>query len=171
MSIRSSIAADLERECTAHEHFSYTRALLAEAAQALRSQPTVTDEMVDAAIAARLEHAVRCVDPEVCVDDHGPHETWHGCNFNAMKAAITAALTTVTDSAAVKFCREIFAVVNEGDDFDGGTLQDMGVKYGLLIPTEMAEPCGPEGACNCAEYGDFPQTCYRFTAALTGEPA
>ena len=47
----------------------------------------------------------------------------------------------------------------EGDD-----LQDLGVKHGLLVPTEVKEPCGEN--CYCAEYGDFPMTCYRKSILL-----
>lgn len=43
------------------------------------------------------------------------------------------------------------------DAFD---LQDFGVKSGLLVEVEAKEACGE--TCSCAEYGEFPQTCYRF---------
>jgi hypothetical protein len=49
-------------------------------------------------------------------------------------------------------------------DVDGGQLQDAAEKHGLLVAIEVSEPCG-EG-CNCADYGDFPQTCYRPTDTL-----
>lgn len=52
-------------------------------------------------------------------------------------------------------------------NLDGGKLQDLGVKHGLLIPTEVTDVCGEN--CVCEEYGDFPQTCYRFSRILTGE--
>ena len=49
--------------------------------------------------------------------------------------------------------------------FDGGDLQEYAIKYGLLIDTEVAEPCG-EG-CNCAGYGEqFPLTCYRYSDVI-----
>jgi hypothetical protein len=35
-------------------------------------------------------------------------------------------------------------------DVDGGELQELAVKQGLLIPTTVTAPCG-EG-CNCADY-------------------
>lgn len=47
---------------------------------------------------------------------------------------------------------------------DGGELQDTAVDCGLLEPNEVSEPCGEN--CRCAEYGDFPVTCYRPTTAL-----
>lgn len=49
-------------------------------------------------------------------------------------------------------------------DVDGGTLQDAAEKYALLQAVEVTEACG-EG-CNCAGYGDFPQTCYRPTDTM-----
>lgn len=54
----------------------------------------------------------------------------------------------------------------DGGDLDGGSIQDKAVELGLLAPTEATEPCGPEGACRCAGYDDFPTTCYRPTALL-----
>ena len=50
---------------------------------------------------------------------------------------------------------------------DGFDLQDLAEKHGLIVPHEATEPCGEY--CACAEYDDFPQTCYRKTPLLTGE--
>lgn len=59
------------------------------------------------------------------------------------------------------FCREALDEFWEGD----GSMQDMGERHGLLIATEVAEPCGE--ACSCAEYGaEFPTECYRFAPCL-----
>lgn len=61
------------------------------------------------------------------------------------------------------FCREALDRFYEGD----GTMQDMAERHGLLIPTEVTEPCG-EG-CVCAEYvstDEFPTTCYKFAPCL-----
>lgn len=41
---------------------------------------------------------------------------------------------------------------------DGGDLQDIAVKNGLLITETRIKPCGVD--CQCAYYG-FPTTCYR----------
>ena len=54
--------------------------------------------------------------------------------------------------------------VLRSDPFDGGELQDMGVAYGVLVPTEVTEACGE--TCECAEVDDFPQTCYRWAKEL-----
>ncbi len=57
-------------------------------------------------------------------------------------------------------------------DVDGGYLQELAIKHGLLEQKEdQFQPCG-EG-CLCAESvgpGEFAQgvTCYRKTALLTG---
>ena len=50
-------------------------------------------------------------------------------------------------------------------DVDGGFLQEEAIHHGLLAPHEVTEPCNPDG-CQCAEYGDFPQICYRRTSIL-----
>lgn len=56
-------------------------------------------------------------------------------------------------------------------DLDGGTLQDLAVKHGLLKPEIRYTPCG-EG-CTCAEYATTKEfeagvECYRKTPLLTG---
>lgn len=55
-------------------------------------------------------------------------------------------------------------------DVDGGHLQDMAVKHGLLVKTTQNKPCCEEG-CTCAEYlapDEFPTECYRHTNLLKG---
>lgn len=54
-------------------------------------------------------------------------------------------------------------------DVDGGHLHDFAVKFGLLEPHRVAQPCCEEN-CQCAEYGDFPTTCYRKSAMLSAAP-
>lgn len=59
-------------------------------------------------------------------------------------------------------------------DVDGGTLQDLAEKHGLLKPETRREPCG-EG-CSCAEYAlpvEFADgvTCYSKTPLLKGPNA
>jgi hypothetical protein len=60
-----------------------------------------------------------------------------------------------------------------GGDLDGGTLQELAVKHGLLAPETHFKPCRTEddGGCRCAEYWTPEewadgQQCYRFTALL-----
>lgn len=50
-------------------------------------------------------------------------------------------------------------------DIDGGELQQLAVKHGLLVPEERFAPCAEEG-CACAEYYAPDEwgegvTCYR----------
>jgi hypothetical protein len=72
---------------------------------------------------------------------------------------------TSSREQVTEFAREI--LLNRFGTLDGGDLQDLGVKHGLLVPIEATEPCGE--ACVCVEYDDFPQTCYRFGPALHGD--
>jgi hypothetical protein len=58
------------------------------------------------------------------------------------------------------FCIAVLRVAQEGHDLDGSEIQELGVKFGLLSEVEQKEPCGD--SCSCAEYGDFPTTCYWF---------
>lgn len=57
-------------------------------------------------------------------------------------------------------------------DLDGGWIQDEAVRCGLLIETTVHAPCGDE--CLCAESGDFPMRCYKYSdeirAALAEPP-
>ena len=69
------------------------------------------------------------------------------------------------------FANEIVSGAFEGGSFDGGDIQDIGVKHGLLRIEQRDDECGE--ACACREYG-FPSECYRKTellgfAALQGE--
>lgn len=65
------------------------------------------------------------------------------------------------------FVQELFKDWPDDLGVDGFDLQDLAEKHGLLVPTEALERCGE--VCSCADYDDFPQTCYRKTALLTGE--
>lgn len=56
----------------------------------------------------------------------------------------------------------------DGGDIDGFDMQELMTKHGILVEQRMEQPCnvGREDFqnCSCAEYGDFPQTCYRKVA-------
>ena len=72
------------------------------------------------------------------------------------------------DTASLRaFAQSVMQSWPEGGDIDGCDLQDKAEKHGLLRPETRTEPCGEN--CWCEEYDDFPQTCYRKTALLTGE--
>ncbi|MBO2925964.1 hypothetical protein [Metapseudomonas otitidis] len=62
-----------------------------------------------------------------------------------------------------EFAVEILRGALEGGNFDGGDIQEMGVRYGLLFPEHRTERCGEY--CECAEYG-FPVECFRIARAL-----
>lgn len=62
------------------------------------------------------------------------------------------------------FANEIISAAYEGGSFEGGDIQDMAVKHGLLRIESRAEECGEP--CACREYG-FPAECYRKTALLS----
>lgn len=58
------------------------------------------------------------------------------------------------------FSREMIDAAFEGGSFDGGDIQDIAVKHGLLRIEPRNEECGE--VCACREYG-FPAECYRKT--------
>lgn len=62
-----------------------------------------------------------------------------------------------------EFAVEILRGALEGGNFDGGDIQEMGVRHGLLFPEHRTERCGEY--CECAEYG-FPVECFRIARAL-----
>jgi hypothetical protein len=84
----------------------------------------------------------------------------------ANQRADTAEARTVEANKAARLVAEIFN--EDRGDIDGGWLQDKAVECGVLIPVEATEPCiDPEqGNCACAEYGDFPLTCYRLNEGI-----
>lgn len=69
------------------------------------------------------------------------------------------------------FAVEIMSAWPEGD-IEGGYLQYIAEKHGMLMPETRYEPCGE--SCHCANYCDSEDweqgvSCYRRTALLTGE--
>lgn len=77
------------------------------------------------------------------------------------------------------FGREVLETMLDhvyGGDLDGGDVQEMGVKHGVLVETLVTEPCD-EHSCICAESGDFPEgrdfptTCFRIAGADSREEA
>lgn len=74
----------------------------------------------------------------------------------------------------IAFAREILSDWPEGD-IDGGDLQDIAVKHGLLVPETRYAPCSDEGCC-CAGYATEEEfaagvICYRLADWLKGEDA
>lgn len=62
------------------------------------------------------------------------------------------------------------AILEDWVDFDmtSGDIEELAEKCGLLEPHIVDGPCDRE-SCNCAEYDDFPMTCYRKTKLLLGD--
>jgi hypothetical protein len=65
--------------------------------------------------------------------------------------------------ALAAFALELIYGAWEGGSFDGGDIQEAGVRHGLLTVEQRQESCGEH--CDCAEYG-FPSECYRLTPAI-----
>lgn len=65
------------------------------------------------------------------------------------------------------FAVEMVNASFEGGSFDGGDIQDIAVKHGLLRIEQREDECGE--ACGCREYG-FPAECYRKTPILGTGP-
>lgn len=58
------------------------------------------------------------------------------------------------------FASEILGIIWQyGSSFDGEDIQELALKYNLIKAVTMTEPCCDE--CNCAEFTEFPTTCYR----------
>ena len=67
------------------------------------------------------------------------------------------------------FARAIFEAERGG--WDGGDLQDLGVKTGVLVPEQRTESCGEQ--CACADFcgpDEAPWTCYRLHPSLLAAP-
>ncbi len=61
------------------------------------------------------------------------------------------------------FAVEMINASFEGGSFDGGDIQDIAMKHGLLMIERREDQCGE--VCPCREYG-FPAECYRKTPIL-----
>jgi hypothetical protein len=74
----------------------------------------------------------------------------------------TRATAPEVREAALRFVNEAVNCAFDGGGFDGGTIQELAERLGLLKKETMREPCG-EG-CRCAESVPFfPTECYRKT--------
>lgn len=62
------------------------------------------------------------------------------------------------------FANEIINHASDGMDLDGGEIQEIAVKHGLLYPITVNSKCGDN--CPCSEVSDFPLTCYRKSLEL-----
>lgn len=62
------------------------------------------------------------------------------------------------------FANAMIDIALEGADADGGHIQELAIKHGLLKPEQRTERCGD--TCSCAEYADFPVECFRKVKEL-----
>jgi len=109
-----------------------------------------------------------------------PGQGWkrNGIIYPTIQAMINSAVAQRAASkdserdAALKFADHIINGMFEGGNWDGGDVQELAVKYGLLKPETMQGPCNLDGACQCAQNSaEFPSTCYRktYVAAMAAQ--
>lgn len=100
--------------------------------------------------------------PESKLEPEGPNTL----SFQQRAEQVYDALATklAEQDALRRFANEIISASYEGGSFEGGDIQDMAVKHGLLRIESRAEECGE--VCACREYG-FPAECYRKTWILS----
>lgn len=67
------------------------------------------------------------------------------------------------NASLIAFANELTSAAFEGGSFDGGDIQDIAVKHGLMRIENRDDECGE--ACACREYG-FPAECYRKTELI-----
>lgn len=98
------------------------------------------------------------------LDPHRDAKDW-GELCKALLGAPAEDVRAVGDEpvALRAFANDMISAAYEGGSFDGGDIQDIAVKYGLLRIEQRIEACGEH--CACSEYG-FPAECYRRTDLL-----
>lgn len=120
----------------------------------------VREALVDALFYGHAVHLAKVLG----VQEHQPGEPPRALAKRTADALL--ALRTAQPSAGAGeadwegFVREMFDDRERGD-WDGGEIQDVAEKHGVLIRTTVTEPCDPEH-CVCAEYGEFPLECFRL---------
>ena len=82
--------------------------------------------------------------------------------------ALVVAEQPALDDPLKAFARSMIDAALEGGSVDGGDIQDIAVKHGLLRIEQRKEECGV--VCACRSEGDgFPAACCRKTALLCGK--
>lgn len=119
-----------------------------------------------------------CGNDELTAEPETTYVMCHGCDADgpmtkpgeALKAWNTRAAPAEDVRAVVEepvglraFANDMISAAYEGGSFDGGDIQDIAVKHGLLRIEQRVEACGEH--CACSEYG-FPAECYRRTDIL-----
>lgn len=70
------------------------------------------------------------------------------------------------------FVRELLRAWDFSGDIDGGQLQDMAIKHGVLKEVVITEPCGDDYTCRCINYyheDDYPAICCRVNLPEVGK--
>ena len=124
-------------------------------------QKLTSDEQEAADLCDRLSDLLR----NTAIEVRGPEEPLKRHGFSDLPSRVKAA---VAERGQLKaFAVEMINASFEGGSFDGGDIQDIAVKHGLLRIEQREDECG-EG-CACREYG-FPAECYRKTPILGAGP-
>jgi hypothetical protein len=73
--------------------------------------------------------------------------------------------------AMKRFIREVMWITDDWcGNVDGGDLQGLAEKHGLIERQEMKEPCGPQCACrDMLGEDEFPVQCYQYVDGLRHE--
>lgn len=104
--------------------------------------------------------------PYVEYEDHVKHIELYKLEVERLSKLY--AKQSAPDNALKDFANDMITAAFEGGSFDGGDIQDIAVKHGLLRIEQREEECGE--VCACRSEGDgFPAECYRKTALLRGE--
>lgn len=178
-------APAINHDQKASDHQFYTAQLQARAAKVLRLDPEntswfeVVGEMEKAAAQAQGEPVAHLILGETFYGTNGPevgdfdiqydHEACERLAkaFPGQQVALYAE-QPAPDNALKDFANDMITAAFEGGSFDGGDIQDIAVKHGLLRIEQREEECGE--VCACRSEGDgFPAECYRKTALLRGE--
>lgn len=124
---------------------------------------------------ARLEELEENAQPAPAQDELADSITMLRSDWNAVSIGMMTAINANMDLLAERtmlraeaerlraFANEIVSCAFEGGSFDGGDIQNMGVKHGLLRIEQRENEC--DEVCACREYG-FPTECYRKTELL-----
>ncbi|MGF6153969.1 hypothetical protein [Pseudomonas fluorescens] len=117
------------------------------------------DELVPAymAMAAENERLLKIINSQ-------SHSTF---KIEAWPVSQYPAVTTVPVDGLKAFANELINGSLEGGSFDGGDIQDIAVKHGLLRIESRDKECGE--ICACREFG-FPAECYRKTDLIANTP-
>lgn len=84
--------------------------------------------------------------------------------YKAMINAVAEQPAPVASENLRNFANAMIDIALEGCDADGGHIQELAIKHGLLKPEQRTERCSD--ACSCAEYADFPVECFRKVKEL-----